>query len=186
MISNFLKHRKNLPNSSARTGNDTRTVFKQNLKDLNSEFSFTKTGCHTMDKESSLSDYLLEDGRRIIRYIPFRNSLVWDFELRSLCWFSTMITVTQRAPPTTFLCIYIRSSLCVRCDIYSIFNQSTTCFDSRRVSTEKPQNCIGNNCLGWAHLAGPVEYTYCISASGLVYDTKQSDREIPAQELWGM
>ena len=45
--------------------------FKQSLTGLNSEFSFSKTGCYTKVKEHSLPYYAPIAGRRIIRLIPF-------------------------------------------------------------------------------------------------------------------
>ena len=47
-----------LPNPSARTGYDTRSIFKRSLTGLNSEFSFSLTSCLTKAKEPSLSYYL--------------------------------------------------------------------------------------------------------------------------------
>ena len=41
-------------NPSAREGYDTRSIFKQNLTGLNSEFSFSQTSCLTKAEEPSL------------------------------------------------------------------------------------------------------------------------------------
>ena len=49
-----------IPNPSAQAGCNTRSIFKQNLTDLNLEFSFSKSGCHANDL--SLSNYLLIAG----------------------------------------------------------------------------------------------------------------------------
>ena len=62
-------------NLSARTGYDTRSVFKRSLTGLNSEFSFSYTSCLTKAEEPSLS-YLPIAGGRIIRFIPFPRVLV--------------------------------------------------------------------------------------------------------------
>ena len=45
-------------NPSARAGYDTRSIFKQSLTGLNSEFSFSLTSCLTKAEEPSLPYYL--------------------------------------------------------------------------------------------------------------------------------
>ena len=65
-----------LPNPSARVGYDTKSIFKQSLTGLNSEFSFSKTSCFTKAEEPSLSYYLPIAGGRIIGFIPFPRVLV--------------------------------------------------------------------------------------------------------------
>ena len=57
-------------NPSARAGYDTRSIFKQSLTGLNSEFSFL-TSCLTKAEELSLPNYLPIAGGRIIEFIPF-------------------------------------------------------------------------------------------------------------------
>ena len=57
-------------NPSARAGYDTRSIFKQSLTCLNSEFSFTKA------EEPSLSYYLPIAGGRRIGFLPFPRVLV--------------------------------------------------------------------------------------------------------------
>ena len=47
------------------------TIFKRSLTGLNSEFSFSGTGCHTKIKELSLPNYLPTAGGRMIGCIPF-------------------------------------------------------------------------------------------------------------------
>ena len=59
----------------AQAGCDTRSIFKQSLTGLDSEFSFSWTGCLTKAKESSLPYYLA--GGKIIRFIHFS----WVLEL---------------------------------------------------------------------------------------------------------
>ena len=56
---------------STRAGYDTRSVFKQILTGLNSEYSFSWTSCLTKTEEPCLSYYLPIDGGRIIWFIPF-------------------------------------------------------------------------------------------------------------------
>ena len=52
---------------------------KQSLTGLNSEFSFSKASCHSKVKEPSLPYYLLIEGRRIVRFIPFPRVLeLWE------------------------------------------------------------------------------------------------------------
>ena len=63
-------------NPFARAGYDTRSIFKQSLTGLNSEFSFSKTSCLTKAEEPSLPYYLPIAGRSIIGFIPFRRVLV--------------------------------------------------------------------------------------------------------------
>ena len=63
-------------NPSTRAGYDTRSIFKQSLTGLNSEFSFSKTSCLTKAEEPSLSNYLPIAGGRIIGFIPFPMVLV--------------------------------------------------------------------------------------------------------------
>ena len=63
-------------NSTARTGYDTRLIFKRSLTGLNSEFSFSLTSCLAKAEEPSLSYYLLIAGGRIIGFIPFPRVLV--------------------------------------------------------------------------------------------------------------
>ena len=63
-------------NPSARAGYDTRSIFKQSLTGLNSEFSFFWTSCLTKAEEPSLSYYLPIAGGRIIGFIPFPRVLV--------------------------------------------------------------------------------------------------------------
>ena len=62
-------------NPSARAGYDTRSIFKQSLTGLNSEFSFL-TSCLTKAEEPSLPYYLLIAGGRIIGLIPSLRVLV--------------------------------------------------------------------------------------------------------------
>ena len=50
--------------------------FKRNLTGLNSEFSFSLTGCLTKDEEPSLPYYLTIAGGRIIGFIPSPRVLV--------------------------------------------------------------------------------------------------------------
>ena len=63
-------------NPSARAGYDTRSIFKQSLTGLNSEYSFSKTSCLTKAEERNLSYYLSIAGGRIIGFIPFPRVLV--------------------------------------------------------------------------------------------------------------
>ena len=60
-----------LPNPSTQAGYDTRSIFKQSLTGLNSEFSFSSASCLTKAEEPSLPYYLPIAGGRIIGFIPF-------------------------------------------------------------------------------------------------------------------
>ena len=62
-------------NLSAQAGYDTRSIFKQSLAGLNSEFSFW-TSCLTKAEEIGLSYYLPIAEGRIIGFIPFPRVLV--------------------------------------------------------------------------------------------------------------
>ena len=46
-----------LPNSSMQAACIPMSIFKLSLTNLNYEFNFSKTGCHTKVKEPSLPDY---------------------------------------------------------------------------------------------------------------------------------
>ena len=80
--------------------------LKQHLKSLTSEFSFSKSSCHTKLKEPTLPYYLPIAGERIIRFILFPKVLVlWEmqqshpgFELSLSCPFPMMATITPWAP----------------------------------------------------------------------------------------
>ena len=63
-------------NPSALAGYDTRSVFKQSLTGLNSEFSFSLTSCLTKAEKPSLPYYLPIAAGRIIGFIPFPRVLV--------------------------------------------------------------------------------------------------------------
>ena len=63
-------------NPSAQAGYDTKSIFKQSLTGLNSEFSFSYIGCHTKAEEHSLTYYLPIAEGRIIGFIPFPRVLV--------------------------------------------------------------------------------------------------------------
>ena len=52
------------PNPSARAGYDSRSIFKQSLTGLNSEYSFSLTSCPTKAEEPSLPYYLPIAGGR--------------------------------------------------------------------------------------------------------------------------
>ena len=54
----------------------TKSIFKQSLTGLNSEFSFSETSCLTKSEEPSLPYYLPIAGGRIIGFIPFPRVLV--------------------------------------------------------------------------------------------------------------
>ena len=76
--------------------------FLSCLTNLNSEFSFSLTGCRTKVKEPRLPNNLPIADRRIVEYILFLgvfspNSLYQGFELWPLCLFPLTITVTTQA-----------------------------------------------------------------------------------------
>ena len=53
-----------------------KVIFKESSKGFNSEFTFSKTGCHAKVKQHSLSYYLPIAGGRIVVCIPFQKVLV--------------------------------------------------------------------------------------------------------------
>ena len=69
-----------LPNPSAHTECETRLIFRRVSTGLNSQFSFSKTSCHTKVEENSPPYYLLIAGGRIIRFITFPKgiSTMWN------------------------------------------------------------------------------------------------------------
>ena len=75
---------------SARAGYDTRSIFKQSLTGLNSEFSFS----FTKAEEPSLPYYLPIAGGRIIGFIPFPRVLVLCEMLSVLSRIWTHVTVS--------------------------------------------------------------------------------------------
>ena len=55
--------------SSARTVCDSWSIFKRNLTDINSDFSFFSSGCHTTVKKPCLSSNFFRTGGRIVRFM---------------------------------------------------------------------------------------------------------------------
>ena len=49
----------------------TMSIFMRSLAGLNSKFSFSQTGCHTIDKDPSLVTFLSIAGARTVKFIPF-------------------------------------------------------------------------------------------------------------------
>ena len=107
-----------LPTPPARAGYDSRSIFKQSLTGLNSEFSFSLTSCLTNAEEPSLSYYLPIAGGRIIGFIPFP------------CPFPMMITITPWAPHFFFLDFFTHPSAWAGYDTRSIFKRSLTGLNS--------------------------------------------------------
>ena len=68
-------------NLSSQAECDIRSIFKRSLTSLNSDFSFSKTGCHTNVKELSLLYYLPIAEGRITECIPFPNLRCKQFRL---------------------------------------------------------------------------------------------------------
>ena len=96
-----------LPNPSSHSGCEASPIFKQSLTGLNSEISFTSTGCLIKAKEPSLLNYLHIAEGRIIGFISrdYKCKVKSSqhrpgFELVSLCPVPTTITITPRAPPS--------------------------------------------------------------------------------------
>ena len=77
------------------------SIFKWSKGSLNSEFSFSKTGCLTKAEEFALLyDLLTAEERTIGSSMKWKaNSLVQDFELWLLVSFPVMITVMLSVPP---------------------------------------------------------------------------------------
>ena len=72
---------------------DTRSIFKWCLTGLNSEFSFSLTGCIVKAEEPNLSYYLPIAGEKIIRFIHFPRVLACEMQAVSLrIW--TCVTVS--------------------------------------------------------------------------------------------
>ena len=105
-----------IPNTTARTGCDTRSIFKRSLTRLNSEFSFSETDYHAQVKEPSPPDYLPIAGGGMVGFISFQRYLLFvkckqhcpEFELDSLCLFPTTVANTHTHTHThTHIYIYI-------------------------------------------------------------------------------
>ena len=71
----IIKKNMYLPNPSTQTECDTKSIFKQSLTGLNSEFSFSYTSCHTKIKKHSVTYYLLIATERIASFISFADPL---------------------------------------------------------------------------------------------------------------
>ena len=85
--------------------------LNQSLTCLNSEFSFSYAGCHDKVKVSSLLNYLLTEGGRIIGcWVKFKQ-LHLGFELGSPCPFPTTITITTQAPLYYINCLALKTFL---------------------------------------------------------------------------
>ena len=68
--------------------------FFTSLRDLNSEFSFSLTSCHTMVKEPSLSYHSPIAGKRIIGFMPFTRVLAPCEMQTDLSWIWTQVTMS--------------------------------------------------------------------------------------------
>ena len=64
------------PTPFSKEGCDTISIFKQSKAGLNSEFSFSYSGCLTEAKEPSMPYYLLIAGERTDGLMPFPRTLV--------------------------------------------------------------------------------------------------------------
>ena len=75
---------------------DARSIFKWSKARLNLEFSFSKTGCQTKTKETSLTYYIPIAGEKTDGYMPFQRAFVQNLgiKLKSPIPFPTMITIT--------------------------------------------------------------------------------------------
>ena len=67
------------------TGYNTRSIFKPSTTGLNSEFSFSQTGCLTKTKEISLLYYLAIAVGRIDGLISFPKALALSETQRAAC-----------------------------------------------------------------------------------------------------
>ena len=92
-------------------GCDTKSIFKRSKAGLNSEFSFSYTGCLTKTREPSLYNYLpLVGERRTGGFMPFKdisakwniNSIFQDLNSGHRILFSGRITVTLIASKRKF------------------------------------------------------------------------------------
>ena len=83
-----------LPNPFAWARCNTSSIFKQSLTGLNSEFSFSKTSCHTKFKVPS-PYYLPIAGERIVGFISFLrvSSTMWNANsfIQDLKWSTSQV-----------------------------------------------------------------------------------------------
>ena len=96
-----------ITNPSARAGYDTRSIFKQRLTGLNSEFSFSYTVCLT--EEPSLPYYLPIAGWRIFGFIPFPMVLVLC-EMQSVSsriWTRVAVSISYDVCVCMFVCMHV-------------------------------------------------------------------------------
>ena len=89
-------------NPSARTGCNTRSVFKRSLTGLISKFFFSEISCQSKTKEPGLRYFSPIAGERVIGFILFPRILIYvkcnqprpGLELVSTCPFFTTVTIT--------------------------------------------------------------------------------------------
>ena len=73
---------------------DTRSIFKRSLTGLNSDFSFSRTGCSSKVKEPCLFNYSSIAGGRIVGCIPFPRSLARCEIQTASSRFRTRVTIS--------------------------------------------------------------------------------------------
>ena len=89
-----------LPNPFAQTECNTRSIFKQSLIGLNSEFSFSKTRCQIKVKDPRQPYYLLIAGRIHFGFIHFPNVLSYVKYKRTYSGFELVLP-----KPCKYVCI---------------------------------------------------------------------------------
>ena len=72
---------------------NTRSIFKQSLIGMNSDFFFSLTSCYTKVKETSLPYFVLIAERRIVEFISFLRVLVLYVIQTALSRIWTLIAV---------------------------------------------------------------------------------------------
>ena len=78
---------------TARAGCYKGSIIKRSLTGLNSEFSFSKTGCHTKFKEYSLLYYLPMAGGKIVEFLLFPKVIA--FTDSSRIWTQVAVSISN-------------------------------------------------------------------------------------------
>ena len=124
---------------------DTRSIFKQSLTGLNSEFSFSKTSCLTKAEEPRLPYYLHIAGGRIIGFIPFSRVLVlWEMQqVSSRIWIHVALSISFDDNHYTiilfikFICIVILLTVYINIMTLHTYTNERTCVLNQPFHTSK-------------------------------------------------
>ena len=160
-----------LPNPSAWTGYDIRSIFKRSLTGLNTEFSFSKSSCLTKAEEPSLPYYLPIAGGRIIGFIPFPRVLV-PCKMQSVSsriWTRVAVSIsyddnhytTGTSSNVKVICLHLVIELLLLCFyIASLWLRRFLWGDRRREVLAPSSLCVWSQ-MPWRSLQITVLLCYC-------------------------